>query len=261
MSESGVLHELDKRWKSTCRMLLNEEVGGLADYEGWLASQGQRTSFRKSRDGKTVAFYLPYYAPDASIISYENADFNRKFEPLSINDVKDLDSIIGAVSERISYAGNVVLGTSQHVEQSTDVVDSFYVKNSAQVWDCKYIHSGFSMEHGECLFGSTYCGHFKFCIASHSGDYLSRCLMTDNSYESSDCHYCFGLAGAKNCMFSFNLQGASYRIGNLQLPPDKYNPLKAKLLSEIAEALRKEKETPLAFRARRQPGARPFGHK
>jgi hypothetical protein len=48
-------------------------------------------------------------------------------------------------------------------------------------------------------------------------------------------------------MFSFGQRSASYKIGNLALPKDKYKEIKAKLVSEMAERLQKDKTLPLLF--------------
>jgi len=45
-------------------------------------------------------------------------------------------------------------------------------------------------------------------------------------------------------MFSFNLRGKNHRIGNLELPKDRYAGLKEKLVSEMREKLSKNKKLP-----------------
>ena len=54
---------------------------------------------------------------NAKHMSFDEIDFGRKFEPLCIDDTKDIDSILEAVRERIYYSGNIILGTSQFVEK------------------------------------------------------------------------------------------------------------------------------------------------
>jgi hypothetical protein len=260
MDESSAVYgELDRRWKAACRMLLNAEVGDLKEFEGWLSSMGKKITYHESESGEIVAFALPLYPKAAKIIPYAKTDFNKGFEPLSINEVKDIDSIVEAVSERVGYAGNVVLGVSQHVSGSTDVADSFYVKDSAQIWNSKYVSCGAVLEHGDTLFGCTHNGNMKFCIGAHNADYLVRCFMSESCYESSDCYYSFGLSGAKSCMFCFNLHGATHRIGNLALPPEKYAEIKAKLVSEIAGELKRKGKLPSVFElaGRAKPASAP----
>ena len=48
-------------------------------------------------------------------------------------------------------------------------------------------------------------------------------------------------------MFSFNMRGKRHLIGNIQLTPDKYSELKAKLVEELASELERKKQLPTLF--------------
>ncbi len=108
---SEAYNELDKRWKSCCKILLSEEIGELNDYAAWLYEKnGPRLLHKSGISGKEVVLSSDVYSKNAAYISFDEAQMDRKYPPLSINDVKDIDSLIGAISDRIVYTGNMVLG-------------------------------------------------------------------------------------------------------------------------------------------------------
>lgn len=245
MSPTSTFEELDKQWKATCRIIFGDEVGDLRDFSGWLSWNTRRPFIAKSsKSGQDVLFVLPILTKNARALSYEEVDFSRKFPPLSINQIKDIDSLFGALSERICYAGNIHLGNSSFIERGADVVESFYVIDSAQVSFSKYVAYGYNMEYAESVFGTMHHGHCNHSIMISDSDKLSRCLEAYTCEESSALYYCHRLFNCHDCMFSFNLRNARNFIGNLSLPPEKYQELRAKLLPELAGNLRKKKSLP-----------------
>ena len=242
---SMVYELLNRRWKATAKLIFGEEVGELKDYEEWLLSSNKTTFSRKSSlSGKEVAFVFPHYPKSAGTLSLDEVDFNKKFEPLSINDVKDIDSIIGALGERVSYTGDIHLGNSQFVEGSTDVIDSFYIMDSVQLISCKHIAYGYNMEYSNDIFGTMNIGYCNYAIKLSNSGNLARCFELHTCQESSDCYYSHSIYNCKNCMFCFNLRSTNYAIGNLPLPPDKFLSLKKKLLQEMAGDLKTNKRLP-----------------
>ncbi len=232
---------LNKHWKTTTKILFGAELGELKDYEQWLAEYIRPpTSAKSSVSGKPTVLTTQNYNQNASFASFDEVDFSRKFEPLNINEIKDIDSIVAAVQERLYYTGNIVLGNSSNVDRSSNVVDSHFVYGSNVVSDSKYI--GFSSEarHSEHCFGCYVAAQSSYIIKS-GGGWQTRCFECHICQNTSDCYYATGLIDCRNCMFSFGVRGGSYLLGNLQLQRDKYSELKKKLLAEIVEMLKSGK--------------------
>lgn len=229
---------LDRAWRSTCKVVLGDDIGSLEKYSEWLAEPMAPLLHRKSHvSGKDVCCAVPDYAEDARFISMEEADFGRKFQPLGINEIKDIDSITEALQERLSYCGNVVLGNSCNVERSSDVQNSFHVYNSNFIYDCEHIAYSSYCRGSKYLFAtiSDYsCSHLIRAFETHK---QSRCFEAWNCYNSSDCYFSSFMEGSNDAMFSFNLRNKRNVIGNLELPKERYLQLKAKLLGEIREEL------------------------
>ncbi len=236
---------LNKRWKSTAKLIFGEEIGELKDYEEWLLSSNKPTFSRKSSlSGKDVAFVFPHYSKPAATLSLDEVDFNKKFEPLNLNEIKDIDSITEALGERVCYTGDIYLGNSQFVEGSTDIIDSFYIKDSVQLISCKHIAYGYNMEYSSDIFGTMNIGYCNYSIKLSNTARSARCFELHTCQESSDCYYSHSIYNCKNCMFCFNLRSTNYAIGNLALPPDKFLSLKKKLLQEMVSDLKSNKKLP-----------------
>lgn len=244
MEKSQTYEELNKEWKTTSRLVLDGEVGELSDYKDWLIKLNNPRFVKTSVSGVNTVFSSSGYSGDARFMAMDEIDPSKKFEPLEINEIKDIDSIVDAVQERIFYCGNVVLGNSKFVEKSSNVTDSFYVYDSVKVSDCKNIAYSQYLRLCENIFGTNEGGESKYCIRCCILFKNARSFELWKSTSCTDCYYSFGLDGCNNAIFSFNLQGKSNVIGNLQLPKDKYQEIKKKLLGEMREGLIKNKKLP-----------------
>ena len=86
--------------------------------------------------------------------------------------------------------------------------------------------------------------HILRCVFNYN---IARCFETYYTVDSSDCHFCYNCVGTHNALFSFNLRGKQYAIGNLQLEKGKFLHLREKLLDEISSELLKKKKFPSLF--------------
>jgi len=238
---SSTYQALDKAWRSTCRVLFGEEVGGLAPFAEWLREYDYATrSEHSSLSGKPIAITMDDYSPKARFLSFDEVDFGKKFSPIPLDDLKDIDSLVQAAQERMAYTGNVVLGNSSCVEASTGVLDSHYVLCSEMVSKSKYGAYSRWEEETEYCFGGNGSTLGRFFVKS-SGSNLTRCFECHMANDLSDCYFCAKTINARECMFCFGVENKSHCMGNTQLPREKYAAIKKKLLSEIAEKLRRDK--------------------
>ena len=103
--------EVNDAWKKTCRILFGKEVGDMKTYAEWLNEYPLPTKTKKSAiSGKEIIIGNTEYCDNAKFISFDEIDFNKKYPPLNINEIKDIDSIAQAIQERIYYTGNGILG-------------------------------------------------------------------------------------------------------------------------------------------------------
>jgi len=245
-TNSPVYNELNKAWKVTCKVLFGEEIGELKEYEEWLKEVLPEFGRRKSYiSGKETTFTLNEYCDDARFVSMDEIK-EKAIDPLTINEIKDIDSIIEAISNKWEYTGNKVLGNSTFVESSDAVRDSHYVRESIAV------------NRSSHQFAVTYANDSRYCFGCArylTSEFVIRCLRFNanrafNSYwivKSNDVYNSTNLIGCNEMLFCFNQRGKNRCIGNLELPSDKYFALKKKLLDEIKEELKKNKRFPSIF--------------
>ncbi len=236
---------LDRQWKNTCKLVFGGEVGPLSDYEKWLSQRADNIYYFKSTvSGRQVAFATPAYPADSKRISFEEIDFGRKFAPLGIDEIKDIDSVFQAISDRAYYAGNIILGNSKFIESSTNISDSFYVMGSSRMGDSKYIAHSSMGRLCEYVFGSAAPGESSYLVRCNDTYHVKRAFELWMTSNSTDCYYVFALNNCSECMFSFNLRNAKYAIGNAILPKDKYMKIKSSLLEQMRTELQSNKSLP-----------------
>ncbi len=235
--------QINEAWKSTCRTLLGEEVGGLSDFEPYLSRHVEQMAERKSSYSGKGVFASERVCEGARFMSDdERPQYSAAGAKLDINEIKDLDSLVFAAREKFVYSGNIVLGNSSGVEKSDRCADSVHVYKSRGIVDgSKFLAFSDQVRVSEYAFGTVLSGEVKSIIHSYEVYKTTRCMEGFYTWHSSDCYFTANLQGCRNCMFSFNLRNRSDTIGNLQLPKDKYVSLKKKLLAEIADELRRKK--------------------
>jgi hypothetical protein len=246
MESPEVYSRLNTAWKQTTKVLFGQEAGELKGHEEWLSGYiAPRLSRMAScKSGKETVSSPHHYPPSAPFLALDEVDFHKKFEPLNINEIKDMDSVIESLRERFVYTGSIILENSKNVSGSSNISDSFYVFKSGIIANSKNVAYSRSIRYGENIFGVNNSGQSKFCIRMVNVGSGTRCFECFNLSNSSDCYYTFGIEDCADIMFSFCMKARRHMIGNIQLPPDKYSQIKAKLLEEINEILRKESSIP-----------------
>ena len=244
-TNSPVYNELNKTWKNTCRVLFGEEIGELKEYEEWLSSCMDPLDVRKSKiSGKDVYLAVPDYCASARFVSLEEIGMVKKPEPLNINEIKDIDSIVEALQERFCYSGNIVLANSKNVERSSNIFNSSNVLNSNFIYDSEYIAYSSNVRYCKYLFGANNIIDSSFVIRGPEGFRDTRCFEIWGCYTNSDCYFSFGVEGSQNVLFSFNIKNKRNVIGNLELPKEKFLSLKEKILGELKGELVRRKSLP-----------------
>lgn len=236
---------VNNSWKSTCKILLGDEIGDIAHYEKYLMKYvDEKKKVKSALSGKEVAISDSMHANASFISNDELEEYRKKTEniKLDVNNIKDFDSIQEQLQEIFYYSGNLIFGNSEDITSSSRCGNSFHVHESQDVYDSKYVVYSCLVRYGEYIFGSNAIGETQFGIKNFETYRDSRCMETIRNYTSSDCYYTGTLEGCNNCMFSFNLRNKSYRIGNHELPKDRYSTLKTKLIEDIRETLRTKKD-------------------
>jgi len=240
----GECMDLNTAWKKTCKTVLGEEIGELDSYKEYLSHFNEPVALVKSGiGGKEVAVSIEGICEGAKFLGYsELGEYAKRFaSEVSINDMKDLDSLADKFSEIAYYCGDIVLGNSKWFENCDMCASIFFTKESHHVTDSKYIAYSYMIRHGENLYGCGIFGDGSTSIRSLYGYKPVRCFECHRMIVSSDCYFSANLDGCNNCIFSFGLRNKSYCIGNAPLPKEKYLKLKGKLLEDVRAELASKK--------------------
>lgn len=250
-----VAQMLDSAFRSTCRTLFTQELGGLEEYAGYLSTASEPVTERKSSlSGENVYLYYCQYPEAGNFASY--GELNELPRPKAdINAIKDMDSLLEAVREGFFYCGNKTLGKCTGVEASDACMDAFYVRESNAVYDSGYVANSSYLHGSKFIFGSTLAVFVNSAINAYYGYRSSRLFESGMINFSSDVYFCWYAMNCTDCMFSFNQWSKKNMIGNVELPREKYQGLKKKLLGEVAETLRRKKSFPSIFEIVKGAGA------
>ena len=244
--DAALEKQLQKGWDSACRVLFGRELEGeLSDYEAYLARLVAPTARRKSHiSGKEVTLASDSYPKNARFVSAEEAVQNRKYG-LSINDIKDIDSLLAALSEKCEYSGNRRLGNTAFAESSDIVADAQYIYSSSKIERCSNVAKSNMIRDGsKYAFGCQWFAKSEFMIQVHGAHTVKRAFESYYVTTGSDTYFCYSCVGCHDLLFSFGQRNASYRIGNLQMQKGEYAKLKKKLLDEVADELEGKKTFP-----------------
>ena len=241
--------EVGNAWKSACKILLGGEIGELEQFEDYLYRYiGHIDEKNSVISGKPVTISGSEICDNGKIIENEEiGEYEQllKGVKLDINSIKDIDSILEVVGEKLYYSGGITLGNSKYVQKSNRCVDSSFVYKSMDVYEgCKYVALSDQARKCEYVFGVGLSGENNFIIRGHEVWKDTRCFEAFRTYNASDCYFVANLEGCNNCMFSFNQRNKSNLIGNLQLSKDEYLKLKQKLVEDIRNILKEKKTIP-----------------
>lgn len=235
--------DVDETFRTVCRIVLQSEIGQFEEFEELLKRYVGPLKESKSIISGEPVYYSEPYSKEAKFISLDESN-KIGFEPLKIDEIKDIDSLFTAVQERFHYAGNKILGTSQDVEKGENCVDSFHIHKSREIFNSEHmIHSQMILD-SKYLVGCAWGAESNFCLNCTEIYRINRCFEATFIANSSDAYFSYNCKNCNEIMFCFNQFSKRYSIGNNQIPKDKYLELKKKILNELVEELKSKKKVP-----------------
>ncbi|MFA6530669.1 MAG: hypothetical protein WCT31_02975 [Candidatus Micrarchaeia archaeon] len=237
--------DINGAFKTTSKLLFGQEIGELADFDAYLREGLVGKQGKSIYSNSPIMLTSEQYCKSARFFDYnkEASEYQARemSKPLDVNNIKDINSLMEAVGERLVYSGNKVLGNSDSVFNSDNVSDGYQVHDSSLIIKGKFVYASYLMNEPEYVFGCSSSGESSYLMRCFYNNTLKRCFECSLTVGSSDCYFTYNLTGAQDCMFSFNLRNVRNRIGNVQLPKEQYASLKKKLLSEMADELKRKK--------------------
>ncbi|MFH1448341.1 MAG: hypothetical protein ABIG39_05750 [Candidatus Micrarchaeota archaeon] len=234
--------DVDKAFKSTCRVIFGKEEGGINELEPYLREYTEPLKDTKSINGKDVYYTAPY-CESARFLSYDES-FDSVSKPININSIKDIDSLLNAVRENAHYTGNKILGNSNFVEQSENVIDSSFVYRSSEILRCEYVAHSSLIRDSKYMFGSSCLGTSSFCIKSCEACFSQRCFETNILFYCSDAFYSNNCKSCHEILFCFDQVSKRHMIGNNELGKERYGEIKGRIVEQILDELRSKRSVP-----------------
>ncbi|MFH1306052.1 MAG: hypothetical protein ABIH83_00140 [Candidatus Micrarchaeota archaeon] len=240
---TNVKEEVNKAFQETFKIIFGECNLELDELKEYLVSQHYMPlSIKKSKvSGKEVFLCNNKYSKDSNFISQDELSL-QKPEPLDINQIKDLDSIIESLRENFNYCGNKLFGRCANIERCDNCTDSINLYNCHTILNSKNLaYCEYVRDNSENAFGSAHFLRGRFLLRFIGGDNSSRCFETSTAVNCSDIYFSYQCINCSETMFSFNVRSKKYCIGNTALERDKYLSIKKKLLAEMREYIEKHK--------------------
>lgn len=111
--------DINDAFQTTFKLIFGECNIKLDELNDYLSRWHYPPIKKKSTiSGKDVLLSSSLYKDGAKFISQDEIDFDKKYASIDVNKIKDIDSIIEAIRDRIGYAGNKVFGNSSHIDES-----------------------------------------------------------------------------------------------------------------------------------------------
>ncbi|MFA5930056.1 MAG: hypothetical protein WC861_04190 [Candidatus Micrarchaeia archaeon] len=233
--------DLNEAFKATSKVIFGEEIGELNEFAPYFEEMMFPYQMaRSSVSGKPVMLSNHFYPKGAKFISQDEIGM-LKFAPLSVNEIKDIDSLFAAASERAVFCGNKLFGRNTDVFEADSCVDCASIFHSHSLFNVKYGAYASTLRESEYVFGVFGFPKTQFGMRMCDGVGANRCFETYYGTNLADMYYAFNCVGCSNCIFAFNLHSKRHVIGNLELPKDEFMRLKKKLVTEMADELRRKK--------------------
>ncbi|MFA5106271.1 MAG: hypothetical protein WC506_04905 [Candidatus Micrarchaeia archaeon] len=234
-----------RHFAQECRLMFGMEGASLQKCAKWLLEFKEPKLAAKSyKSGKDIFLPCTDYPEKARFESMAEAVGENAKITLSINDVKDIDSLVRAAGESFAYTGNMVFGNSTDVSESADVSESHCVTSSTRVDKSRAVGYSTIVKESSFIYGCNVISLSEHCMRCHQVASLNRCFEGSFNIDSSDCYYTYYCNGCTDCIFCFNQRNARHCIGNLKLPADKYAGIKKSLVSQMRDTIESRHELP-----------------
>ena len=233
--------DIEQAFKATSKVIFGKEIGELSEFEPYLKEMLLPYQMKKSCvSGKDVMVSNLFYPSSARFASQDEIPL-LKFAPLHVNEIKDIDSLFAAASERAVFCGNKLFGRNTDVREVDNCVDSSSIFCGHNVYNSKYGAYVSHIREAEYVFGASCFPGAAHSIRLCEGVGANRCFETYYGTNLADMYYSFNCIGCSDCIFAFNLRSKRHCIGNLELSKDEYLRLKKKLVAEMADELKRKK--------------------
>ncbi len=240
------MDEHEKMFQTITSVLLGQKLEGYKDYENWgLRSVAKMDKVKSNISDKIV--YLPpfdfYQDIKSRVVEINEAYESVGKRKLSENDLESLS--LGNAAKKLKEISittpDTIFGVNTNISECSIYYDAHTCFKTCGMNQTKGAFYSFWPRKSEYTIGCYYVFSSQFCIKCYNSESLTRCFEVSDSNNCSDLFFSHNCENVRDSMFCFNAKNLKNAIGNVQLPLAKYKEIKAMLLKEIHERLKKDK--------------------
>ena len=244
------IQEVEKAFSDTTRLLLGEALSGLDEYGALLGKHVPLPSCAKSAiSGEDVwvphpLVYLGKEFAKTKVIDMKEMDKIRE-SPFSVDDIAGAG--IRELREKFVkplafHCGNFRYWEYENVEKCSGAGDgrNLYYCEDSYVQIKNVAFSNYPL-YCQNVFGCHGIQKSSFTIHAYNSINVTRCLEVDGCSNSSDLLFCHNCEGVQSGLFCFNAKNLRYSIGNVPVGPEKFREVRAMVLREMLDELKKKK--------------------
>ncbi len=226
--------KLDTGWRTTCKIVLGQDIGELKDYEEWLLKNVPRPTIKNSIiSGKNVLCYNKY----PQVIDENEVEQLKNKIADNVEDATSVEDLITKVKPLAVYVGNRSSGSILNAELCDYYWDSRHIYYSTYIRDAKYVAYSYDSRNCENVYGVSEFSSGSFNISTYACYVTPVCFESLYAIESSNVMFSQNCENLNHALFCFNVQSLSYAVGNVEVGKKRYEQVRKMLLEHVVNEL------------------------
>ncbi|MBI5046147.1 hypothetical protein HZC07_00240 [Candidatus Micrarchaeota archaeon] len=154
---------------------------------------------------------------------------------------KKLDGVLNELAKKIYFTCDLL------VQPSSNIVDSPLVFRSNDTYvaiavSSKYIAYTIAAKSEYVFGGLGRVLRSNFDLNCYDSTNISQCLEVDGSHNTSDSMFCHNCEGVRNGIFTYNMKGKNYVVGNTPVNREDYLRVRKIVTGEVLRRVEKKEE-------------------
>ncbi|MDO8553824.1 MAG: hypothetical protein Q7S22_03385 [Candidatus Micrarchaeota archaeon] len=244
------MKEIESAFGEVTKLLLGSELTVIDDYGDWLGRHVPLPTLAKSAVSGTDVWipptlnYLGIEFNKSKVISMEEMD-KVTSSPFTAKEIEtaNLKELTTKFMKPVAYfCGNFRYQTYENFEKVSGGGGgrNVYVGEDVFLGVKNIGFSNYTL-FSESMFGCYAVTHSQFNIHVYRSFSLARCFEVDSSSNCHDLFFSHNCENVNDSMFCFNAKNLRHAIGNIQLAPEIYKEIKAKIMAGIVKELKETK--------------------
>ncbi len=241
---SELYEKLDSGWRTTCKLVLGQDIGELKDYEKWLLKNVHKPAIQKSLvSGKQILSCDKY----PRVIGEDEVEQLKNKIADNVEDATSIQDLMTHVKPLAVYVGNRSSGSILNAELCDYYTNSRHIYYSSYVIYSKYVAYSYDINDCENVYGISENRASTFHISSYACYETSVCFESLYGINSSNVMFSQNCENIRHALFCFNAQSLSYAVGNIEVGKKRYEQVKKMVLDQVVDELLETKNLKMSI--------------